>query len=145
MARQLGRLGAQGTRALGAQGAGRAGRWARRALGAGRWSEIRARGALRHGRIACDTASWRPRYDSLCAHDTAMEACETRGAQRAGARPSHAAIWPLGPTTRTAPCHDTAGDPTTIRRPCARLGAPVRAWACLLGQLGARASGLFFF
>ena len=53
--------------------------------------------------------------------------------QRAGAR--HCACYtalardlapttrPLWPATRPAPWHDTVGDPATIRRPCARLGA----------------------
>ena len=47
VARQLGRLGAQAS-------GGRA--------GARHWGEARARGALRHGRSACDTAGWRPRH-----------------------------------------------------------------------------------
>ena len=109
------------------------------------------------------------RHGRLPSHDTAVGGARTRrweqsgrtagraseracGASRrwgAGAQAEarwacgkDAAIRPLGPATRPGPCHDTAGDPTTIRRPCVRLGAPVRTWACLLGLLGARASGL---
>ena len=83
-----------------------------------------------------------------------MEACETRGAQRAGARASQAAVRPLGPATRPlgpatrpAPYHDTAGDPAMIRRPCAHLGVPAGPAGCscirLVFLTGFRLSDIF--
>ena len=122
MARQHGRLGAQVSAGL--AGAGRA--------GAGRWGETCARGALRHGRIACDT----------------------RGARRAGAWGKALAARQAG--ARAGRC-DTAvgaairqGASATTRPglPTIRSGvrAPgrARAWECLLGPLGACASCLVF-
>ena len=108
-----GRLGSHDT-ALGAQrarGASRRWRW-----GAGRWGTSGSVRGLRQGR--CDTTTG---------------ACDT-----ADPLPRHGR--PLA-TTRPTPCHDTAGDRATIRRPCARLDVPVHTWACQLGQLGARAPG----
>ena len=113
-----------------------------------------SRGRPRYGHACAHT---RPRHDAG-AHNTAPTIrrwARSRHAGQAGAGAGapeevrgacgrDAAIRPLGPATRPAPCHDTAGDPVTIRRPCAHLGVPVRTWACLLGQLGARASGLAF-
>ena len=88
-----------------------------------------------------------------------------RKAQRAGARASHATIrrWSACDTAALGcdtagglghdtarPAHDTARRARAWARQCApgrasaHLGTPVRTWACLLGQLGACASGLVF-
>ena len=128
------------------------------------------KGSLRLGTVS----RGRPRYGHACVHTrprhgtgargtapTIRRWARSRGAGRAGAGAGalgvgaraearggccrDAAIRPLGPATRPAPCHDTAGDPATIRLLCAGLGAPVRTWACQLGQLGARAPGSVFF
>ena len=78
MARQLGKLGAAGARAgaLGAQAsAGRAGAGLGCAgASAGRWGAARARGALRHGGLGCDTAGGLGHDTTRSAHDTARRA-----------------------------------------------------------------------
>ena len=92
-------------------------------------------------------AALRPRYGAGRAAGPRGELALGAGARTEahGACGRDAAIRPLGPATWPAPYHDTAEDPATILRPCTRLGAPMRTWACLLGQLGAHAPGLFFF
>ena len=119
MARQLGRLGAQAS--------------ARRA-GAGRWGETRARGALRHGRLALTIRPWRPAT-------RAGQGAQGRGARRSRhgsqGRERGAATLQLGLRYGRGLGHDTA-------RPAHDTAGRARAWACLLGLLGACASGLVF-
>ena len=79
---------------------------------------------------ACDMAALGCNTAGGLAHDTTRPAHDTARRARASAH--------LGTPVRTwvrqcAPGHASA-----------HLGAPVHTWACLLGQLGARASGLVF-
>ena len=131
MARQLGRLGRLG--------AGRAGAGARHAR------------AERYDTAGAPTTrpAARPRHGFWGACDTALGS-KARRAQHS----AHRSTRTRHDTVLRRPRYDRSlamtrlrpGYDTTARaRPCARLGAPVRTWACLLGQLGARAPGSFFF
>ena len=110
-----------GARQAWREAGGALGRWAARAQARGRWS-ARARGS-RRGRLS---------EQALAQGRWALGRGRMRGMSGTVA------------ATRPAPCHDTAGDTATTRQPCARLGGPVHSWACLLGLLGACASGLAF-
>ena len=124
----LGVQGARGRRAC----VGRAGvahRWH------GRWAaRAQARGALERAGALEQVGRART--------ERSRRSGQARARQVSG---TVAATRPHWPATRPAPCHDTAGDTATTRQPCARLGAPVHTWACLLGLLGACASGLAFW
>ena len=95
------------------------------------------RGALRHGAGPCDTAEG-------YGHDMTGLARSQRLRHGLAKRPRYGALRlrydRCLAMTRPGLSHDT----TARVRSCARLGVPVRTWACQLGQLGARALGLAF-
>ena len=127
VARQQGRLGAQAS-------AGRVGTW--------RWGETRARGALRHCRLA---PTIRQPVRSRYGHGGLRHA---RGKARRGAGQGACGTGRRG--ARGALRHDGWGYDTAgglghdMARPAHDTAGSVRAWACLLGLLGACAFGLVF-